>query len=76
MQAVLLHWSISRGGFEGHGFCHYLSNSDFTPCHQANDIEFVWSFISTAIKNAMDHFIPLTIVHHAHQPKWFNSIVL
>ena len=23
----------------------------------------------------MDHFIPLTIVHHAHQPKWFNSSI-
>ena len=29
------------------GLCHYLSNVDFTPCFQSNDIEFVWSFIST-----------------------------
>ena len=23
----------------------------------------------------MDHFIPFTIVHQAHQPKWFNSSI-
>ena len=63
--------NFSRGDFEG--LCHYLSNSDFAPCYQTS--EFVWSFISTTIKNAMDHFIPLTIVHHAHQPKWFNSSI-
>ena len=65
--------NFSRGDFEG--LCHYLSNSNFTPCYQTNDIEFVWSFISTTIKNAMDHFIPFTIVHQAHQPKWFNSSI-
>ena len=65
--------NFSRGDFVG--LCHYLSNSNFTPCYQTNDIEFVWSFISTTIKNAMDHFIPFTIVHQAHQPKWFNSSI-
>ena len=29
------------------GLCHYLNNSDFTPCFQSDDIEFVWSFISS-----------------------------
>ena len=61
-----------RGDFEG--LHHYLSNSNLTPCYQTNDIEFVWSFTCTTKKMpCIDHFIPLTIVYHAHQPKWFNS---
>jgi len=63
--------NFARGDFDG--LCHYLSNSDFTPCYQTSDIEFIWCFISTIIKNAIDCFVPTTVVQHAHQPKWFNS---
>ena len=57
----------------------FVTNSDFTPCFQSNmhdDIEFVWSFISTLIKNAITLFVPMTVMHHNHQPKsceWLNS---
>ena len=63
--------NFSNGDYDG--LCHYLNNSDFNPCFQSDDIEFVWSFISTLIKNAINQFVPMTVIHHNHQPKWFNS---
>ena len=51
--------------------CTYLSNCDFSYCCQSDDIEFVWCFISSVIKEAIDLFVPSTVVHH-DQPKWFN----
>ena len=63
--------NFANGDFVG--LCHYLSNADFTPCFQSNDIEFVWSFISTLIKSGFSHFIPTTVINHQRQPKWFNS---
>ena len=63
--------NFANGDFVG--LCHHLSNADFTPCFQSNDIEFVWSFISTLIKSGFNHFIPTTVIDHQCQPKWFNS---
>ena len=63
--------NFSRGDFEG--LCSYLSNYDFSCCYQSDDIESVWCFISSVIKEAIDLFVPSTVVHHDHQPKWFNS---
>ena len=63
--------NFSNGDYDG--LCYYLNNSDFNPCFQSDDIEFVWSFISTLIKNAINQFVPMTVIHHNHQPKWFNS---
>ena len=39
--------------------------------NSTDDIEFVWCFISSVIKEAIDLFVPSTIVYHDHQPKWF-----
>ena len=55
------------------GLCHYLRNVDFTPCFLSNDIEYVWSCISTLIKSGINHFIPTTGINHNRQLKWFNS---
>ena len=57
--------NFSRGdSFEG--LCTYLSNCDFSYCYQSDDIEFVWCFISSVIKEAIDLFVPSTVVHHDH----------
>ena len=52
--------SPCRGDFEG--LCSYLSNCDFSYCYQSDDIEFVWRFISSIIKQAIDLFVPSTVM--------------
>ena len=46
---------------------------DFSPCFQTEDIEFIWLYLSTVIKDAMNMFIPVAPIHYNKQPTWFNS---
>ena len=39
----------------------------------SEDIEFVWSYLSNTIKDALPHFIPITTIKPNSQPVWFNS---
>ena len=50
--------------------CHFLLNFDFTPY---KDMEFVWSYLSNTIKEALPHFVLLTVIKPKGEPVWFNS---
>ena len=65
-----------RGDFEG--LCSYLSNCDFSYCYQSDDIEFVWRFISSIIKEAIDLFVPSTVmaIMIINLSAWFNSEII
>ena len=39
----------------------------------SENIEFVWSYLSNTIKDAIPHFVPLTVIKPSSQPVWFNS---
>ena len=52
--------------------CAFLYNSDFTPCPMSEDIEFVWSYFSNLIRDALPHFIPSTAIKSNSQPVQFN----
>ena len=38
--------------------CHFLSTMDFSLCFQSEDIEFIWPYLNTLIKDAIYNFIP------------------
>ena len=63
--------NYSKGNYED--LCHFLHNFDFTPCFMSEDIEFIWSYLSNTIKDAIPHFVPLTVIKPSSQPVWFNS---
>ena len=63
--------NYSKGNYND--LCYFLYNSDFTPCLMSEDIEFVWSYLSNTIKDALPHFIPITTIKPNSQPVWFNS---
>ena len=52
--------------------CHFLSNCDFTPCFESNNIEYVWYYISELIKDGIKQFVPTIRVNCHDHPKWFN----
>ena len=63
--------NFSKGDYEG--LCFFLSTVDLSPCFQSKDIEFIWSYLSAIIKDAIYKFIPVAPIHYNKQPVWFNS---
>ena len=39
-------------------FLTFLSTVDVSPCFQSEDIELIWSYLSTLIKDATYEFVP------------------
>ena len=63
--------NFSKGDYES--LCYFLGTVDLSPCYQSEDIEFIWSYLSTIIKDAINRFVPVVSVCHNKQPAWFNS---
>ena len=68
--------NFSKGDYDG--LCHFLSTVDFLLCFQSEDIEFIWLYLNTLIKDAIYNFVPTSQTFHSltfynKQPIWFNS---
>jgi len=61
-------FNYSKGNYTG--LYNHLANIDFSPCLQSHDIEHIWTFIKSAVINAMNLHIPKIKIH---QPKWYTS---
>jgi len=57
------------------GLCSYLLDCDFDPCYQSQDVEFIWSFISSKITDAMVQFIPRVRLRKHQRPKWITASI-
>ena len=62
----------SKADFEG--MQDFLLAWDFSECLSSNDVEVIWSLLSSAISAAIDQFVPLSSSsrRYSHLPKWFN----
>ena len=63
---------FSKANFEG--MQDFLLAWDFSECLSSNDVEVIWSLLSSAISAAIDQFVPLSLSsrRYSHLPKWFN----
>ena len=59
-------FNFSVGGYDSLNY--FLSSSDFSPCFESNDIEFVWTYISDLIKDGIKQYIPFTRSYNHNQP--------
>lgn len=66
-------FDFTKGDYNS--LCHFLSNSDFTPCLETTNIESVWQYISELIKDGIKQFVPTIRVNRCNHPKWFNSSI-
>ena len=66
-------FDFTKGDYDS--LCYFLSNSDFSPCLESDNIEHVWCYISELIKDGIKQFIPTIRVNRYNQPKWFNSSI-
>ena len=66
-------FDFTKGDYNS--LCYFLSNSDFSPCLESDNIEHVWCYISELIKDGIKQFIPTVRVNRYNQPKWFNSSI-
>ena len=62
-----------KGDYEG--LNNFLYNTDFSACYQSNDVEFIWSFLKSTLRNAMEKFIPLIKQNVAYRPKYFTPSI-
>jgi len=63
-------FKLSRDNYED--LCHFLYNSNFISYLMSEDIEFVWSYFSNLIRDALPHFFSSTVIKSNSQPVWFN----
>ena len=62
-----------KGDYEG--LNDLLYNTDFSSCYQSSDVEFIWSFITSTICNAMREFIPFFKQSANYHPKYFTQSI-
>jgi len=66
-------FDFNKGDYNS--LCHFLSNCDFTPCFESNNIEYMWCYISELIKDGIKQFVPTIRINHHNHAKWFNSSI-
>ena len=54
------------------GLCDDLFNTDFGGCTHSDDVEYVWSYIKSAILKAMSIYIPKVRLTPRKIPNWYN----
>jgi len=64
-------YNYSKANFDGLDAC--IHNSNILNRLASQDVELVWSIISSMIFNAMDLFIPKFCLPSHQYPKWFSA---